>query len=158
MTKLWPTLSDDVQTRAIDALMDTQGDDYTLDDARADLSSIDDETLRDHLREGIGYVLEDEHDRIVNTTWAAWSRDYEAKQDASFQDAAHVFSLCQELIAHELGRYDGTQGHGMSPHYEARLRMSHARLTEMLLQRGCEDMEPMSDGYLTRMIDVITRG
>jgi hypothetical protein len=163
---LWEAVGDYYQQKMIEAYASTQDDACTPEVAREYLASLDDETLRDHLKEGIGYTNEDEHDRLVDMRYDNFTREYEAANDASFQDMAHALVLAQDCIVDRIERIEALHSadHQFNVNRDAilaRLKMSHSRISELLLAHYDDEAGDNfvdGDGWVTRCIDVWIRG
>lgn len=178
MKTIWTNIPPAVQDRMIRAYADyaaERGHDDRASVMRA-LADMEDDELREHLQNGIDYVIEDEHDRPVDIQHVGFTLEYERSHDASFQDLAHALVLAQDCLQdrierlttekdkladtiHALGALtpEGRQHWDNLAVMIVRLRMSHARLAETLLQRD-EDTFHEGDGWLTRQADVWMRG
>jgi hypothetical protein len=158
-TTLWEQVSPYSQKRMVQEYLNSVADHNDERQAWNELAHMDDDLLREHLREGVEWVQEDEHDRAVDDRYGRFTRYYESKHDASFQDMAHALALAQDCIRDRIERLEGLPDNPSTRtstgHMIARLKMSHHRLAEMLLQRGEWDE---GDGYLTRSADIWIRG
>lgn len=177
MKTIWHNLAPVIQDRMIAAYLDFAADEHQdRASAMKALADMDDDTLREHLHNGIGITMEDEHDRPVDIQHTGFTLEYERSHDASFQDMAHALVLAQDCLQdrierlttdrdklastiHELGALnaEGRLAWDNMSHMIVRLRMSHARLAELLLQRD-EDQFEEGDGWLTKQIDIWMRG
>jgi hypothetical protein len=158
---LWTTLPTKVQEQMIEEYM--QIEDETDIFARQQLSTMDDDTLRDHLRNGIGWEQVDEHDRNVDRPYAEESRILEGEDKLGFMDMAHALSYAMQAMRERIDylepynaiRSDTTSSSHL---YVQRLKQSHDRLAELLLQRDEDVWAEDGDGWLTKAIDTWIRG
>lgn len=186
MNTLWATLPTSVQERMISSYVDViatddNGDDV-VNDARNALMAMDDDTLRDHLREGIGWEQVDEHDRWVDRPYVNEARDLEKEDRLGFMDMCHSVGYAMQAMKERIDQLTKEiEGWASTIHdygalkpearkewdamclYRNRLKMSHDRLAELALQQGVfgGDAEALGfdDGmFATHQIDIWIRG
>jgi hypothetical protein len=174
MNTLWATLPKNVQDQMIECYQDIEDETDTF--AREQLSAMDDDTLRDHLREGIGWEAVDEHDRWVDRPYVIEAFALSADQVMGFMDMAHSLQYAMQAMRERIGQIDqeNREWDRVAKDYElndgakeirntrdlylARLKQSHDRLAELLLQRDEDVWAEDGDGWLTRAIDTWIRG
>lgn len=161
---LWAQVPKYWQDRMIEEYMGIE--DETEDFARQQLSTMPDDDLREHLRNGVGWEQVDEHDRWVDRPYHDEARELE--KTMLFMDMCHALGYARQAMherIQELESYNATRADTASAShlYMQRLKMSHDRLAELALQQGVygadADALGYEDGmYATRQVDIWIRG